>query len=95
MRWVIAMVAAGVVLAGAGPLSAHDGVDDGDDGEPGAGGAPSGTALEELYPGYYEFQRRFLSWSGAWTPTGAPGSIMTATIPAGQAALPLPRLTQP
>lgn len=92
MRWIVAMVTAAVMLVGAGPMAAHDGIDDGDDGEPGDGGAQGGTPLEELYPGYYEFQRRFLTWSGSWTP---PGSIVTSTIPAGQAALPLPRLTQP
>ncbi len=50
-NWLISLLAAGVLLAGASGVSAHGGIDDGDDGEEGEGGGAvqGGTPLEELY----------------------------------------------
>ncbi|GIW08359.1 MAG: hypothetical protein KatS3mg060_3164 [Dehalococcoidia bacterium] len=88
--WIISLLAAGVLIAGAPHVSAHGGIDDGDDGEEGEGGGTvqGGTPLEELYPGYYEFQNRFVSWSGTWARINAMNAGVTTTVPAGQAVTP-------
>ena len=46
-----------------------------------AGASRGGAPLEELYPGYYEFQNRFVSWSGTWARIAAMNSGVTTTTP--------------
>ncbi|MFN8532186.1 MAG: hypothetical protein U0556_01395 [Dehalococcoidia bacterium] len=64
-------------------MSAHGGVDDGDDGEEGEGGGDvqGGTAPEELYPGYYEFQGRYVSFANTFSQIQAGRGGLTTTTP--------------
>jgi hypothetical protein len=84
IRWLVPLLAAGALIAGAGQVSAHGGVDDGD-GDPDLPPVINGTPLEELYPGFYKFQDQFTAFGSGWARSqggAAPAVSASPTEPA-------------
>ncbi|MCL6647481.1 MAG: hypothetical protein K6U89_04030 [Chloroflexi bacterium] len=77
---LVPILAAGTLVLGTTAAFAHGGVDDVNDGEPGEGGGGTvpGTPLEELYPGYYQFQHQFVAFGSTWLQNRP----LTITVPA-------------